>query len=176
MKIIPEEDRLVLLDVVTDQIKNYLLKTPIKYYDVPDSIRRKYGGAFVSLYNGGELRGCVGIIRNDMTLFNIIKDVAWKACIDSRFPRITEEEVLSIIPKVSVLSEKKKIEHVDEIDIGIHGIIVEQSRKLGIFLPEVAPEQNWDAEQFVYHCIVDKARGTYTSSFDLYTFETDLIE
>lgn len=185
MELIPKEDRLIVLDVVDDQIKNYLLKTPIKYYDVPDSIRKQYGGAFVTLYVDDKLRGCMGIVREDMTLFNILKDVSWKACIDPRFSRITQEEVMRVVATVSVLSNRALIDNIDEIKIGAHGIVVEgkQNSRTGVYLPEVAVQQKWSAEEFVHHCALEKAgiepfplsETILKQDFNIYTFETDLI-
>ena len=40
---------------------------------------------------------------------------------------------------------------IDEIEIGRHGLIVEQGHRRGLLLPQVATEHGWDRETFLDH-------------------------
>ena len=50
----------------------------------------KPGGAFVTIRNNGELRGCIGYIESALPLAEVVNEVAVKAAFeDPRFPSLT---------------------------------------------------------------------------------------
>ena len=53
--------------------------------------------------------------------------------------------------EISVLTPEREVRSITEIEIGRHGLIVEQGRRRGLLLPQVATEQGWDRETFVEH-------------------------
>jgi hypothetical protein len=61
---------------------------------------------------------------------------------------VAPAEVAGLHVEVSVLSA---IEHADaaDIEVGRHGLIVEQGRRKGLLLPQVATERRWDRETFL---------------------------
>ena len=50
-----------------------------------------------------------------------------------------------------------KIEDINEIELGKHGIYIKKGHRTGTFLPQVATETGWNLEQFLGHCSQDKA-------------------
>ena len=59
----------------------------------------------------------------------------------------------SIDIEISVLSPLKKVKSVEEIEVGVHGIFMENGFCSGLLLPQVATENNWDRDTFVeYTC------------------------
>jgi len=77
---------------------------------------------------------------------------------DLRFYPLTEQELPSIKLEISVLSPLKKIEDIDEIEIGKHGIYITKGYRSGCYLPQVARETGWSKIEFLEHCSRDKAR------------------
>jgi hypothetical protein len=76
---------------------------------------------------------------------------------DTRFDPVAENEIVRLEIEISVLSPMKKINSIDEIVLGKHGIYIEKGMSAGTFLPQVATETGWNKEEFLGHCARDKA-------------------
>jgi len=123
----------------------------------------KQGGVFVTLhsYPGHELRGCIGFPRAVLPLGQAIVQAAQGAASqDPRFPPLHEAELDAVIIEVSMLTQPKLIEVKDPHDcpkrirIGLDGLIIQHGFYSGLLLPQVAPEQGWNAEQFLDHACI----------------------
>ena len=55
--------------------------------------------------------------------------------------------------KFSVLTHEREIRAVEEIEIGRHGLIVEQGSSRGLLLPQVPTEHGWDRDAFLDHIV-----------------------
>ncbi len=107
-------------------------------------------GAFVTLTINSELRGCIGYITSDNPLHETIKDAAVQAALnDPRFPALTEEEFNIIEIEVSVLSEPFPMNNYDEIELGKHGLILEEMGRRSLLLPQVPIEHNMNKDRFL---------------------------
>ena len=110
------------------------------------------GAAFVTLRNGGELRGCIGTVRPESPLIQAVAEMARAAATsDYRFSSVTRQEVEALQIEISVLTPAEPVKDFAEIAIGVHGLIVEQGERRGLLLPQVAPEWGWDREEFLDH-------------------------
>lgn len=102
-------------------------------------------GAFVTLYQSGELRGCIGRMQYDTPLHeNVVEAAISSALNDPRFPPVTSRELPGLKISLSVLDEPQPIEHYDQFDPDHHGIVMELDFLHGTFLPKVAREYGWD--------------------------------
>jgi len=109
-------------------------------------------GAFVSIHCDGDLRGCLGRLDTAEPLgITIAALAASVADSDPRFQPVAPAELPALDLEISVLTPEREISSIDEIEIGRHGLIVEQAYCRGLLLPQVATEQRWDAETFVSH-------------------------
>lgn len=109
-------------------------------------------GAFVTIRCRGELRGCLGRLETDAPLGYTIAHLAASVCdSDPRFEPVSPMELHEIDIEISVLTPEREIESIAEIEVGRHGLIVEQGFRRGLLLPQVAVEQMWDVETFVTH-------------------------
>jgi AmmeMemoRadiSam system protein A len=107
-------------------------------------------GAFVSLHNHGELRGCIGHPEGDQPLSDVIGRCAVAAARDDpRFPAVVLDELDEVDIEVSVLGEIQPVSTPEDIEIGKHGLIAEHGRRRGLLLPQVATEQRWNRETFI---------------------------
>jgi MEMO1 family protein len=115
-------------------------------------------GAFVTLHEHGDLRGCIGRFTSDEPLYKVIREMAIaSATQDTRFDPVAENEIVRLEIEISVLSPMKKINSIDEIVLGKHGIYIVKGMSAGTFLPQVATETGWNKEEFLGHCARDKA-------------------
>jgi hypothetical protein len=120
-----------------------------------EGVFARHAGAFVSLHRHGALRGCIGHIGADEPLASVIGRCAVAAAMeDPRFPPVRPDEVPDLDVEVSVLGPVEPVRDVREIDVGRHGLIVEQHGHRGLLLPQVATEHGWDRDAFLDHTCV----------------------
>ncbi|MDW8368335.1 MAG: AmmeMemoRadiSam system protein A [Abditibacteriales bacterium] len=111
-------------------------------------------GAFVTLRQRGELRGCIGFPEAQRPLGEIVVEAtAAAATRDPRFEPVTAEELEDITIEISVLSPIEKVPDVNLIECGKHGLVVQQAQGRlvfsGLLLPQVASEHGWTREEFL---------------------------
>ena len=106
-------------------------------------------GVFVTLHVDGKLRGCIGVIEARESLGESIAKCAVGAALeDPRFSPMQPQELPGMEIEVSLLSPLQRIQP-EEIEIGKHGLLVEQGIRRGLLLPQVAVEHNLGREQFL---------------------------
>ncbi len=148
-----KEEKINLLKLARQAIEKELFgKSDIKL-NTGFPIYQEQRAAFVTLHKKGQLKGCIGHIIAQDTLINTIKDMAYSAAFrDPRFSPLSKSEYNDIDIEISVLTPLKKVKSYEDVKVGVHGIIVSKGFYKGVLLPQVATEQNWDAETFVKHC------------------------
>jgi AmmeMemoRadiSam system protein A len=107
-------------------------------------------GAFVTLHKRGDLRGCIGHIGSQQPIPDMVRDCAVAACsADPRFEPVTAAEIPGLEIEISLLGPLEPVASPDEIEIGRHGLVVEQGSRRGLLLPQVASERDWDRGTFL---------------------------
>jgi uncharacterized protein len=115
-------------------------------------------GVFVTLsrWPGNELRGCIGFPLPIFPLRVAIARAAAAAALeDPRFRPVIPQELPSITVEVSVLTVPEPLpgatpaERVAAVRVGIDGLIVDRGGASGLLLPQVAPEQGWNARELL---------------------------
>ena len=107
-------------------------------------------GCFVTIKQNGQLRGCIGNFQSELPLFKEVAQMAQaSAAKDPRFYPLKENDLDNFTLEISVLSPLQKIEDIEEIEVGKHGIYIEKSFYRGVLLPQVALEHNWDRLTFL---------------------------
>jgi AmmeMemoRadiSam system protein A len=120
-----------------------------------DDILNQELGVFVSLHKDDELRGCIGYVTGIMPLQNAVHEMARAAAFeDPRFPPVTQEEVDRLDIEISVLTPLTNVDSISEIEIGVHGLVIEKSFYKGLLLPQVAVEYQWDQKAFLEHTCI----------------------
>jgi AmmeMemoRadiSam system protein A len=135
-------------------------------------------GAFVTIFCKGALRGCLGRITSDMPLPELVGHLAREvADSDPRFDPVRPDELPDISLEVSVLTPEREIALIDEIEVGRHGLIVEQGSLRGLLLPQVPTERGWDRETFVNHTCLKAglAADAWRHGVRLYVFEAQVF-
>lgn len=145
-----DEEKAFLKDLVKTSILTKLNNeeaTPTE----PDSDKLKESlGAFVTLKQDGRLRGCIGNLQSEQELYKTIWNMARAAAFkDSRFPELTMDEFKQLDIEISVLSPITECYDRNAIEVGRHGLIVQNGAKSGLLLPQVAVEWGWNARQFL---------------------------
>jgi AmmeMemoRadiSam system protein A len=144
-----DHDRALLLRLAREAISAHV---GVVRADVPvmSGVLARLGGAFVTLHNHGDLRGCIGHIEPTEPLGGVVARCAVAACSsDPRFPRIAPAELDEIDIEISLLGPIEPIAGPQDVEVGRHGLVVESGRQRGLLLPQVAIEWSWDAEAFL---------------------------
>ena len=122
--------------------------------DLPDYFEEEKG-VFVTLKKDGELRGCMGLPYPDKKFLEALIRASCSVTRDPRFKNLEKEELDHIDIEVTVLSKPEEIEvsnlqeAEEEIEIGEHGLILEKGGSSGLLLPQVAPDNAFDVEEFL---------------------------
>lgn len=113
--------------------------------------------AFVTLFEGGELRGCVGTIDPSGRLTVAVARAGLLAArADPRFWPVGAAELPAVQVEISVLGDLIEITDPDSVQLGREGVVVERHGRRGLLLPEVGPEMGWDAPR-LWSAVCDKA-------------------
>jgi len=157
---ISAEDRKRLSDLVVSAVEAAVRGGQRPRAEDESGILSERRGCFVTLKNQGRLRGCIGTFQPDRPLGEMVVEMAAAAATrDPRFVTdpITADELPELTIEVSVLSPLARTDHPEKLEVGKHGIYIVRGMRSGCFLPEVATEAGWDAEEFLDQCCQMKA-------------------
>jgi AmmeMemoRadiSam system protein A len=173
----------ILLKIARDAVFNFVKFNKIYKPIINEERLKKSEGAFVSIYNNKELRGCIGsIISGNKPLYEVVRDMAIAACSeDLRFKSVSEDELDFLSFEISVLSVPKLVDNWKSIKLGKHGVIIKKGDRSGVFLPQVAYDTGWSLEEFLSQLCSQKARlakDAYKNdkNVELYIFEAQVFK
>lgn len=144
-------------------------------------IEGRFGGVFVTFWNGKTLRGCVGTFASTDDIASAVADMTRASLHDSRFAAhpIDLDELPSLTIELSVLSDPQPMRDSTSLIPGLHGVIVRRGERTGCFLPKVAVDRGWSAEEFLSKCCSMKAELPENAWRDTETevqlFQADVI-
>jgi len=148
-----DEEKKLLLKLAREEIVyNLTGKNPPLLDNIDDKLLQ-IRSCFVTLHTADHaLRGCIGNIEPIEPLAkNIIHNARNSAFEDPRFPPVYEDEVEHLTIEISILTVPEFIPSYNDFSVGKHGIIIESAGRRAVFLPQVAPEQGWDAATTLTH-------------------------
>jgi AmmeMemoRadiSam system protein A len=146
-----DAQKIALVNIAREAVKGAAAGAPAATIDISGEFPEA-SGAFVTLKRGGRLRGCIGTLQCTRPLAEEVRRVAVSAAReDPRFSPLTPSELEDLEIEVSVLGPLEEIDPFDAaaFEIGQHGLVVEQGRRRGLLLPQVATEWNWNRETFL---------------------------
>jgi len=107
-------------------------------------------GAFVTLKEHGQLRGCIGYIAPIKPLYMTVRDVAAHAALrDARFTPVTVAELSLLEYEVSVLSPLHRVLDIKQIHVGQDGLVIKKGEYEGVLLPQVPTDEGWGRMTFL---------------------------
>jgi AmmeMemoRadiSam system protein B/AmmeMemoRadiSam system protein A len=150
---------------LSDNDKNELLALARKSVEQAVEQKKKYEpgatasealnqdrGAFVTLRESGELRGCIGYTSATKPLYLTVRETATLAALrDPRFPPVSPSELPLIEYEISVLSPLRRVMDIQQIKVGRDGLLMRNGEHEGLLLPQVPGEQEpkWDRQTFL---------------------------
>jgi AmmeMemoRadiSam system protein A len=147
---LPIESRRRLIEIARHTLEGVVRRQPFENIGVDDPYLNCVYGAFVTLFNHDELRGCIGTCAPSRPLFETVMEMTEAAATrDRRVRPVRTDELDQIHIDVSVLSSLERADHPLELEVGKHGLHVACERKRGVLLPQVALEYGWDMRTFL---------------------------
>ncbi|MGI5818594.1 MAG: AmmeMemoRadiSam system protein A [Armatimonadota bacterium] len=174
-----ERQQQTLLRLARETIRQYVSDRsapPLPEGD-PEFLRER--AVFVTLHKHGQLRGCIGSLEAHEPLAEAVRSSAISAATrDPRFPPVSADEVDDVEIEISVLSPLERVERPEDIVVGIHGVMVADGMRRGVFLPQVAPEQGWDRDTMLCYLCAHKAglpADAWRGDAELHVFTTQVF-
>lgn len=157
-------------NTIEEYVRNGRVYVP-SMEELTDEMMKARAGAFVSIHEHGELRGCIGTIEpvRDTLTEEIISNAISAATRDPRFPEITPDELDSLVINVDILTEPEEISSQDELDVKRYGVIVQKGWRRGLLLPDLEGVDSVD-----YQIAIAKHKagiGQNEPGVSLYRFE-----
>lgn len=151
-----EEDKAELLTLARSTLEGYVKNghppTPEQLGIKITAGMNQIMGAFVTLKEKGELRGCIGEIFPMRALYKAVIDHAIDAGVnDRRFRPVTEADLPLLHHEISALTQPAPVASYNDIVLGKHGIVLDKDGRSAVFLPQVPGEQGWDLPTTLTH-------------------------
>jgi len=175
--VISPDDQRRLIELARGALAARVCRTGVPNIDstvAPDV----HSGAFVSIFHDGELRGCLGRLNSQLPIARLVAELAQAvADSDPRFDRVMPQELAGIDLEISVLTQEREIQSIDEIELGKHGLIVEQGTSRGLLLPQVPGEHGWDRDTFLDHACLKAglAADAWQRGARIFVFEAQIF-
>ena len=145
-----DSEKRILLTFARKTLRQYLTTQTIPLArNFPARLSFKQG-VFVTLRSSGLLRGCIGSLLPQDELGKTVGTMALQAALnDPRFPPVEAKELDGLEIEISVLTPLKSVSGPDQIAVGQDGVLLAKEGKSAVFLPQVAPENNWNRTQML---------------------------
>jgi hypothetical protein len=144
------DDKKELLSLARRAVELYVRESKVLDSATSNANLRAPRGAFVTLTEGGDLRGCIGFTEPLFPLAEtVVRAGIYAATEDPRFRPVSAAELKSLAYEISVLTPLKKVENPALVQVGRHGLVVAKDGRRGLLLPQVATENGWDREEFL---------------------------
>jgi AmmeMemoRadiSam system protein A len=174
-----------LLDLAKNSIQHGLQTgRPLKINlaDFPAELTESRA-TFVTLQKHHQLRGCIGMLEAVRPLAEDIAENAFLAAFkDPRFPPLADDEFGELEIHLSILTPAEPVLFTSEQNLitqlqpGIDGLILEEGRRRGTFLPSVW-EQLPEPEEFLRHLKqkAGLAADYWSENIRIYRYRTEMI-
>lgn len=178
MTVLSDGTKRVLLRIARDAI---WAAVEGRRYQPPDppADAQHAAGAFVTVHQSGELRGCIGQIEARQPLAAAVAQCAASAATrDPRFPPMSPRELNAGTElEISVLTPMQQVASPEEIEVGRDGLLIQQGYHSGLLLPQVATAWDWDRETFLAHTCrkAGLPQDAWKHGAEIYRFQAEIF-
>ncbi|MCX7022768.1 MAG: AmmeMemoRadiSam system protein B [bacterium] len=172
------EEKRQLLRLAREALENHFAGRKPPELTEPSARLRQKRGAFVTLTEGGNLRGCIGYVEPVVPLWRAVREMAVSAATgDPRFLPVTPGELEGLRIEISALSPLERCDDPNGVTVGRHGLVARQGGRSGLLLPQVPSEQGWDREEFLAHTCrkAGLPPDAWKRGAELYTFTAQVF-
>ena len=172
-----DEEREELLRIARSAATTWLREGRVPEESPASEKLKAPGAAFVTLTERGRLRGCIGYTEARAPLYRTVQECAVaSATEDPRFLPLTPAEIGTVRIEISVLTPLLPIRP-EDVDVGVHGLMVRRGGRRGLLLPQVPEEQGWDRETFLAQVCLKAGlpRDAWRKGAELYSFTAEVF-
>jgi AmmeMemoRadiSam system protein A len=156
--VLNKDQRKKLLAIARQAIESFVRDGKRAHFKEEDPALNEPCGAFVTLHEGGELRGCIGNMTANAPLYETAAEMAVEAATgDPRFPPISPDEIGLMDIEISVLSPLRRVSNYKDVRIPGDGVLIRKGLRSGVYLPQVADETGWGRDEFLTSLAAHKA-------------------
>jgi AmmeMemoRadiSam system protein B/AmmeMemoRadiSam system protein A len=163
-----------LLGLARRAVETYVRENKVVDFETANPNFLAARGAFVTLTEGGELRGCICYTEPIMPLGQaVIRCAIYAATQDPRFRPVAAAELGSLAYEISVLSPLRKIDDPGLVEVGRHGLVIARGEFRGLLLPQVATENGWNRDEFLAQTCLKAGlpRDAWKKGAEIHVFE-----
>ena len=171
------DERWALLRLAREAIAARLTERSIALPEPVGGLARRTG-AFVTIRHHDRLCGCIGSVDRAEPLVEVVARCAGDAAtLDPRFLPLLLEDLPAVLLEISVLGPFEPVLDPALVEVGRHGLVVEQGTHRGLLLPQVPTEWGWDRETFLSQTYVKAglAPDGWRTGVNLFTFEAQVF-
>jgi len=168
------DDKKELLSLARRAVELYVREAKVLDAATSNANLKSPRGAFVTLTEGGDLRGCIGFTEPLFPLAEtVVRAGIYAATEDPRFRPVSAGELTSLAYEISVLTPLKKVDNTNLIQVGRHGLVVAKDGRRGLLLPQVATQFGWDREELLRQTCVKAGLepDAWRKGAEIYSFE-----
>jgi AmmeMemoRadiSam system protein A len=100
----------------------------------------------------------MGVLSEKLPLAEAVRQAAMSAAFhDPRFLPLNGRELAELSIEVSILAPPRPMRSIEDIKLGVHGVLIRRGEQRGLFLPQVAIEHRLNRETFLARCCAEKA-------------------
>jgi len=172
-----DEEREELLRIARSAATTWLREGRVPEESPASEKLKAPGAAFVTLTERGRLRGCIGYTEARAPLYRTVQECAVaSATEDPRFLPLTPAEIGTVRIEISVLTPLLPIRP-EDVDVGVHGLMVRRGGRRGLLLPQVPEEQGWDRETFLAQVCLKAGlpRDAWRQGAELFSFMAEVF-
>lgn len=172
------EEQAELLRIARDALVTYVTEGQVPAETPAHLVLSAPGAAFVTLRSGGRLRGCIGYTEPHAPLYRTVQEcIIAAATEDPRFPRVTAGEAEEVRIEISVLTPLLPVRP-EDVQEGVHGLMIQKGAKRGLLLPQVAVEHGWDRETYLSQVCAKAGlpADAWKEDAELYSFTAEVFD
>lgn len=172
----------IIRKLVVLSIKSQIDNVNLKIENCPRALETRLA-SFVTLLEGGILRGCIGsIVPHQPLVVDVCQNARSAAFKDPRFTPVQANEFEKLQFSISLLTRPVQINFENEEDLleklqpEIDGVIIRDAGRQAVYLPEVW-KQIPDKKEFL-NSLKQKAglpKEWFSDTFEAYRFRTELV-
>ena len=177
-ELLNKKEQKELLRIVRETITSFVTSGAITSVEIASGGLVTESGCFVTIKQQGRLRGCIGNFVSDKPLYRLVQEMAVSAATrDPRFYPMKQPDLADFELEISVLSPLEKIDSVEMIKVGKHGLYIIKNSSHGVLLPQVATEYGWDRDTFLKHTCLKAGlpENAWQKECDIYIFSAQVF-
>ncbi|QPJ62901.1 MAG: AmmeMemoRadiSam system protein A [Candidatus Nitronauta litoralis] len=118
----------------------------------PENIQSSFSkptGAFVTLYQDGSLRGCIGSLKPQTQSLaeEVVRNAILAATKDPRYDPVSHSEIDGLTIRIEVVTPPEPVDDISNLDPKVDGLIVRSGKKQGVLLPGIEGIETVDQQE-----------------------------